>query len=154
MSLVDFPHTGLTFDDHTHDRDDLHAFWSALDVLPELCDMLADRGVMWYCGKFHVLSAYKSDRGLLHSLYSACLTVFRFKKFSSSRWLTIGTSMRTLVTACALGLRGLLAFTLADPCVSSYYIGGFSRLTGPMLQYAAIASVAYRPCKALSMACC
>ena len=64
--VLTFPTSVLTFDYHTYDRDDLHAFWSALDVLSKLCDMLADRGVMWYGGKLHVFSAYKSDSGLLH----------------------------------------------------------------------------------------
>ena len=61
--LLTFLTSVLTYDDHTYDQEDLLAFWNALDVPQELCHMLAGRGVMWYGGKLHVLSAYKSDIG-------------------------------------------------------------------------------------------
>ena len=69
-----------------------------------------------------------------------------------SRWLTIGTSMRTLLAALALGLHRLHAVTLADPLVGSWYIGGFNRLTPAMIRYAVIAAVASRPSESLSVA--
>ena len=95
--LVKFVGHHLVFEDNAVSRDDLHAFWTALDVPPELCNMLADRGVMWSGEKLHVNIAYKEYKELQPFLYNACLTVFRFKKFSTSRWFTVGSSMRTLL---------------------------------------------------------
>ena len=66
-------------------RDDLHKCWAALDVPPELCNKLADRGVFWQSGRLHLSRAYQNDADLMPWLYNACMTVYSFKKFSSSR---------------------------------------------------------------------
>ena len=95
--------------------------------------------------------AYKEDKELQPFLYNACLTVLRFKKFSTSRWLIVGSSMRTLLAGCALGLWGFHTATLADPSVSSYHIGGFSRLDVAMLRDAVIAGISSRPSEALAL---
>ena len=73
----------VLFEDISVDRDDLHSFWIAVDVPPELCHMLADRGVFWQEGRLHVSRAYRDDAEIMPWLCHACMTVFRFKKFSS-----------------------------------------------------------------------
>ena len=60
------------------------AFWTALEVQPELCNMLGDRGVWWSGGKLNVNSSYRHDEELMDFLYNAVLTVFRFKRFTDS----------------------------------------------------------------------
>eukprot|EP00974_Lingulodinium_polyedra_P048550 4662391-Lingulodinium_polyedra.AAC.1 len=59
------------------------------------------------------------------------LAVFRFKKFTNSRWCTVRDSCRSLVAALALGLSGLVKMARANPKTSEYYIHGFSQLTAP-----------------------
>ena len=63
----------------------------------------------------------------------------------------MGSSMRTLIASCALGMRGLWAFTVSDPAVSSYYIGGFGRLNLAMLRYGVIAGISSRTSECLSL---
>ena len=96
--------------------------------------------------------AFKDDEEIMPWLYSACMTVFRFKKFSSSRWITIGCCLRTRVAACALGLRRLVQVTLDDPTVSSYYLGGFRKLSAAMRRFSVVAAISSRPTEALSLA--
>ena len=149
--LVSFLTSHVAFKADTLDRNALHAFWTALDVEPMLCGMLADRGVLWDGKNLIASSAYSADDDLISFLYTACLSVFRFKKFTHSRWLTVGGSSRTLVASCALGLRGLWAFTTSDPTVSKYYLHGFSRLTMPMLRYCTIAAISSRTSECLAL---
>ena len=63
----------------------------------------------------------------------------------------MGSSTRTLIASCALGMRGLWAFTVSDPAVSSYYIGGFSRFNLAMLRYAMIAGISLRTSECSSL---
>ena len=149
--VVSFLSAHVVFQADVLARDTLHAFWTALDVEPMLCGMLADRGVMWSGTKIIVSAAYSTDEDLISFLYTACLSVFRFKQFTHSRWLTVGTSMRTLVASCALGLQGLWRWTTSDPAVSMYYLGGFIRLSLPMLRYGVIASIASRASECLAL---
>ena len=140
----------VVFEDISFDRDSLHALWTALDVTPELCNMLADRGILWLDGKLRVGTAFRDDPDIMIWLYHSMMTVFRFKKYSAGRWISVGSSLRTLVASCALGLRELHQFTL-DAGASSYYLGGFKRLTGNMRFFSVVASIASRPTEALSL---
>ena len=142
----------VVFEDIDVGEGDLFAFWVALDVPPELSSMLAERGVFWREGRLHVKKACQHDEEIMPWLYSACMTVFRFKKFSSSRWITIGSCLRTLVAALALGLMRLVQVTLEDPKVSSYYLGGFKKLSAAMRRFCAVAAISSRPTEALSLA--
>ena len=145
--LVEF----VLFDDISFDRDSLHAFWTALDVPPELCNMLADRGVLWQEGKLRVSTAFRDDPEIMLWLYHSMMTVLRFRKYSASRWISIGCSMRTLVASCALGLRELHQFTLDDGA-PTYYLGGFQKLSGPMRYFTVLAAISSRPTEARSLA--
>lgn len=44
---------------------------------------------------------------LIESIATTLLAVWRFRKFTESRWLTVGTSCRTLVAAVILGFDDL-----------------------------------------------
>ena len=56
--LTSFRMEHVLFADVGVGRDDLHKCWVALDVPPELCNKLADRGVFWQSGRLHVSRAY------------------------------------------------------------------------------------------------
>ena len=142
----------VLFDDISVERDTLHSLWTALDVPPELCNMLADRGVLWQDGRLRVSKACRDVPDIMAWLYNALMTVFRFKKYASNRWISVGTSLRTLVAACALGVRQLHQFTMDDDKVGSYYLGGFSKLSGPMRYFCVVAAISSRPTEALSLA--
>ena len=106
----------------------------------------------WSGGRLFVNSSFSEDPKLLDLLYNSCLDVFRFTSFTTSRWLTIGSSARSLVAACSLGLRGLFAAVMEDPLVGEYYISGFSRLSEATFRYCVISALGTRPSEAVSIA--
>ena len=65
------------------------------------------------------------DGDLAGSIASSLVATWRFVRFSDSRWLTLGTSARTLVAALLTGIRGLLDAIYADKNVSKLCFGGF-----------------------------
>ena len=81
------------------------------------------------------------DGTVVERVCNVLLGVFRFKKFTDSRWVTLGDACRTLA-AGSLGLRGLVDLVRADKTTSDYYIHGFDQLDASALRYAAIAALA------------
>ena len=150
--LASFLMQHVVFEDMDVAQSDLLAFWTALDITPDLSSMLAERGVFWKDGKLLVSCACKDDPDIIPWLYNALMTVFCFKRFSTSRWITVGSSMRTLIAACALGIRHLHQVTIEDPHVGTYYLSGFKNLSGPMRHMAVVAALSSRPTEALSLA--
>ena len=73
---------------------------------------------------------------------SACmLGVFRFRPFTTSRWITVGDSSRSLVASLCLGLQGLVHMIRQSPDTSDYYIHGFGQLDDETLKYAIVAAM-------------
>ena len=142
----------VVFKDCGWGRDDLQSFWTALDVEAELCNMLSDRGVLWLDGSLHVSCAFRDDPELLNWLYNAIMTVFRLKKFSTSRWITVGCCCRTLSAALALGLKRLHQMCIDDDKVGNHYISGFLKLTPEMTRFSVVAAISSRPTEALGLA--
>ena len=97
-------------------------------------------------------SAHQDDPEILAWLYDACMTVFRFKKYSTSRWLTVGCCCRTLIASLALGLHRLHELCIIDPKVGNYYLNGFSTLTPSMRRFCVVAALASRSTEALGLA--
>ena len=141
----------VEFSDIGVGRDDLYSFWSCLDLPPELGSLLADSGVFWRDDRFYVDPAYKDDQDILTWLYDAVMTAFRFKKYSTSRWLTVGSSCRTLLASLALGLDRLHEVCILDPKVSNYYLNGFSKLSTDMRRFIVVAALSSRPAEALGI---
>ena len=54
------------------------------------------------------------DRDLVDVISSAFLATWRFRKFTESRWLTVGASTRILTRAVLLGLDNLFQFLKED----------------------------------------
>ena len=68
------------------------------------------------------------------------LCVFRLKKFSGSRWVTVGESCRSLLAAMSLGLEGLVSMVRESPKASGYHIHGFGQLGHDTVRYDAVAA--------------
>ena len=54
------------------------------------------------------------DRDLAESVSACLMSVWRFRKFSESRWLTLGTTCRTLVAAVATEFDNLFRYIQQD----------------------------------------
>eukprot|EP00974_Lingulodinium_polyedra_P022330 2155345-Lingulodinium_polyedra.AAC.1 len=88
-----------------------------------MVETLLDLGLIWSEGQLWVNSSFEKDLELFEKLTLCIMGVMRFPKFTDSRWLSVGTSARTMVASMLLGLDSLVAFCRKDPATSDYYIG-------------------------------
>lgn len=178
MSLVTYPellkdlHVGIAsirngyVDIHTHlgswlkstllfvehpagTEEDFVFFWTLLGVEPDIAQQLAERRIMFRLGKLEVWDRFRGDAEVLPFITGTMLLVMQFRKFTEGRFLSIGSIMRNLVSSLALGLGSLLQYTLDDPKVSSYYLGGTARFNASVFRYAGVAALATRPADAV-----
>ena len=70
-----------------------------------------------------------------------CLrTLLEFKKFSDSRWVTMGVSSCSVVLAHQVGLGDLVRTVRADPAASDYCIHGASEYNRDVQVYSTVSS--------------
>ena len=72
-----------------------------------------------------------------------CMHVWRFHRFAESRWLTIGTSCRTMLAAFMIGISDLVKH-IKKNCTSLFFLRGFDRLDAGRLEFMAMCAVASR----------
>ena len=92
------------FTDHTHHPETLRELWTLLGQPPEVVEHLVSLRALFRDEHLEVAAELQNDPDLWDKLTFALLQVMRFQKYSESRWLTIGCSMRTLVASLLLGL--------------------------------------------------
>lgn len=107
--------------------DDISGLWTTLGVAPEWVEVLVRLQVRFQDGRLKLAAACKTDADARSDLEGALLHVFAFRRFSDSRWATLGPCGRTVLAACALGLPSLVEFLYSDDRYSKFYIGGFRR---------------------------
>ena len=86
-----------------------------------------------------------NDTKLFEELPGALLYVWKFVRFSESRWCTVGVSCRTLVAGLLTGLESLVARIMADKSASKWDIGGFSHLGPEAKRFVAVSALASDP---------
>jgi len=124
----------------------LFTLWSDVGLEPDLAQELADTGLLWQGGRLCVRGSLQGDDGLRQRLRLLYLKVMQFRKFTESRWITIGVCSRRLVASMLIGLSGLADRIRDDPAASGWYIHGFwDYVTPDVLRYAIVASLASRP---------
>ena len=65
----------------------------------------------------------------------------RWRTFALSRWLTLGSSCKSLVWGLCIGLEHWVRITIADPNTPSTLLGGFTRLTFRLKKFTVLATV-------------
>jgi hypothetical protein len=117
--------------------------WTALGLDPTLVEVLACQlRLQWKGGRLQVAASCLGLPDVIETLSSALLGVWHFKKFSDSRWITVGCSCRTVIASLLTGLESLIAFIREDPASSDWHIAGFARLCPAMKKFCAAASLA------------
>ena len=69
---------------------------------------------------------------------------WRFIKFTTSRWLTVGKSARSLTAAIALGIDSLVDFIKEAKQKELFYLKGFGRLKGPLRSFVVASAISSR----------
>lgn len=132
-------------------EDDLFNFWRALGIDVDWLDLVASLNPHWCDGQLMVSAAAQDDPLLVEHLSAVILHIWRWRKFSDTRWCGVGVSCRTLVASLVIGVDQVVAAALADPNSSNYHLHGFQRLTPVVRQHAVILGMASWPAEALQL---
>jgi len=117
----------LRFEDS--DGFDWAACWQLLDIEPQWVDQMCDSQMRWESGCLKVAKRYEGDAEAKSLVEMALMNVWSFRRFSDSRWISLGSSCRTLLAAVVLGLPDLVDEILANPRASSYFLSGFKHFS-------------------------
>ena len=119
--------------------------WQTLGIDAETVELMAcELQLWWEDGALWFLRGAFEDGDVIDAVASALMAVWRFVKFSESRWLTVGTSARTVIAAVLTGIEDLIGTITKDPKASKFYLRGFQRLTTPRKQFLVSAAVSSR----------
>ena len=77
--------------------------------------------------------------------------LLKWKMFTDSRWVTIGTASRLLLLSISVGLEALVSTTRNLPNVSDFHLHGFEKMTQPAAAFAVYAALGAYPVEALSL---
>ena len=138
--------SSLCFVDAAHDPSEVYQFWIDLGVESGVAELLAELNLQWEpsSGQLQVHASQASREDLTEAISGVILTLLRFKKFTDSRWTTVGDSCRSLVAALHVGLDGLVRTARKDPETSDYHLHGIVQLDASARRYATIAAMCAR----------
>ena len=111
---------------------DLRMLWGRLHVKGPWLEEFVFLQIRFEGDSLKVGRHVEGDATLPQRLLELFLFVFDFKTWSDTRWAAVGRICRCLNVALLVGLRQLVAFVLACPGESNYYLGGFANFTGPI----------------------
>ena len=104
---------------------DAGRIWTMLNVEPEWVELLTQLQIRWDEGVLKIACAYDGRHDTPQLVATCLLLLWKFRRFSESRWLTLGDSCRALLASELCGLTALVQAILADSSYSSYYLSGF-----------------------------
>ena len=119
----------------------------ALKVSAEAVDLLAHQLQLYFdagSGRLYVTEAARDMDDLVGRIVATLLEVWRFKKWSDSRWITLGQSSRTIVAALLTGVSGLVAHILQSENETPFYLRGFKNLTAGRKHFLVLCSLVGR----------
>ena len=108
----------------------MQELWTALGVEPAVVEQLASHlRFTWKNGYTFVSKAsLDCEGGIINHVTGALLGLWKFQRFSDSRWVTVGHSCRTLVCGLLSGMGELVYGSLADPACMSFTLTGFNKM--------------------------
>ena len=137
----------LTYTDDTDDYSDVVGFWSRMGIPADHLDMIAAANPRWDGSALLVSSSVRSRPDPVGMVQGIILYIFKFQKFSESRWLQTGVSSRGVVAAISVWLLQVMRMVRADPHNTDYHAHGIQELTVPVKKHACIASLVTFVCE-------
>ena len=147
LHLPMFLATHLAFDDgEPFDSQSLYHLWVNLGADSEIAEMVGELNLRWDWSKGKLLLGLhlQGDADVIEKVSFILVSVMRFRRFTESRWLTVGESCRALVCSLALGLHQLVDDTRADQSTSDFYLHGFAECTADVKLYMSVAALVSR----------
>ncbi|CAK0836513.1 unnamed protein product [Prorocentrum cordatum] len=112
------------------------------DIIDAICEQLQLRFVD---GRLLVCeTSFAAEEDLFSRIRGIMLTAFSFRRFSETRWASVGSSAQGVVAGLMLGLSDLVQYILNDPASSKYFLRGWSRLSGDRLEFVVVQSLVTR----------
>lgn len=96
---------------------------------PSWVDILVDLQVRYERGSLKIATKWENDPELPQLLMSILLKVWEWRRFSDSRWASLGASCRSLLAAFLLGLPDYVSDVLSTQGTTTYYLKGFQYMT-------------------------
>ena len=78
-------------------------------------------------GILYAASHVSDDVNYLDTIVAVLLAVWKFRKYTDSRWLSLGRAAQRLAAAELTGLTCMLSFALSQPSVSGFFLNQFWR---------------------------
>jgi hypothetical protein len=99
-------------------------FFVFLGLAPDVAEAATELEVRWDAGVLKVARAWQDRPDLMDALTAVILSVWGFRRWSDSRWVSLGPCCRTVLAAQCLGLRECVAWVLQQPGASGYLLNG------------------------------
>ncbi len=129
-------------EDMAYDNESWYQFFMCMGVEQSLATRLCQLGLHYADNMLKFHASFKHDPNLASDVVALLTSLFTFRQFTDSRWVTIGCSCRTFVASHALGLAELVSLVRADKSMSDYYLSGYQFTDTHVLQYATTAAIA------------
>lgn len=100
--------------------------WQLLGLDPNIAEIAESLELRFESGQLHIATKWEQDSTVWETIELVLLHIWSFKKYSDSRWLSVGPSCRALMAAQVVGMSEFVAFILQNPHNSRYYISGFA----------------------------
>ena len=112
-----------------------------LGLDPDRVDEFFALQLRFHEGRFKVAASCRDNPNMLESISTCVLHAWRFRKFTTSRWITVGDSCNTMVVALLIGVESLVRTVRRSPKTSDYSIHGFGRINENIKKFMAIAAM-------------
>ena len=139
--------TFMTYTDDIDDCDDVMCFWIRMGVPADHLDDIVRANPRWNGQALLVSSSVLSESDPIGFVQGIILFIFKFRKFSESRWLQTGVSSRGLAASVSVGLLQVMRMVRADPHNTDDHAHGIEELTIPVMKHACIASLVASVCE-------
>ena len=126
------------------DRQATYEYWTAIGVEPEAVEQLTRLKLVWTGTRLQVAADHGFGDEVWGEVSSLLLYLLKWRKFSESRWLTLGVSCSSMAASLSVGLEALVAMVRADEHSSDYHLSGVSRLSSRIKTFCVAGTVASR----------
>eukprot|EP00969_Alexandrium_andersonii_P287587 12714325-Alexandrium_andersonii.AAC.1 len=124
------------------------SFWRAMGIDADMLEAVVDLDPCWEAGYLWVTGSIAEDPDLVEKVSHVLLYLCKWKKFTDSRWITIGPACRVLMWGVSVGLEAWVGLVRADPAASDYHLHGFARLTQAIREWSVVAGLVGNVCDA------
>lgn len=135
----------IAWSDAPRDEDRIQEFWQALGVHVDHLEHVVYVNPLWREGRLCVNAAVAEEVDPIGAVSSALLCICAWRKFTDSRWATVGVACRALVASLCAGLVPWVAQARRNPKNTDYHLHGFQFLTASVKISACVAALASYP---------